>query len=117
MAPPALGSERPKQRSVTGDDTIERQIHDGDLEAMRIGMTPSERPWCRVPVSVLEERLGRSPLKELSAAERLQAACASNGDVVDAGHPLGQEATTEGASGGEAVPAPSSDGRPPVFSL
>jgi len=58
------------------DDTVRRQIREGDLEAVQIGTTPQGRPRYRVPAAVVEERLGRSTLKPPSAAERLQAAFA-----------------------------------------
>lgn len=59
------------------DDTVRRQIREGDLEAVQIGTTPTGRPRYRVPVAVVEARLGRSTLQPPSAAERLQAAFAT----------------------------------------
>ncbi|SMB81269.1 helix-turn-helix domain-containing protein [Deinococcus hopiensis] len=58
------------------DDTVRRQIREGDLGAVRIGTTPTGRPRYRIPAAVVEARLGRSTLQAPSAAERLQAAFA-----------------------------------------
>jgi len=58
------------------DDTVRRQIREGDLGAVQIGTTPTGRPRYRIPTAVVEERLGRSTLPAPSAAERLQAAFA-----------------------------------------
>ena len=58
------------------DDTVRRQIREGDLGAVHIGTTPTGRPRYRIPVAAVEERLGRTTLQTPSAAERLQAAFA-----------------------------------------
>ncbi|MDL2343623.1 helix-turn-helix domain-containing protein [Deinococcus sp. MIMF12] len=58
------------------EDTVRRQIREGDLEAVRIGTTPTGRPRYRVPAVVVEARLGRSTLQPPSAAERLHEAFA-----------------------------------------
>lgn len=58
------------------DDTVRRQIREGDLEAVQIGTTPTGRPRYRVPTAVVEARLGRRTVQIPSAGERLQAAFA-----------------------------------------
>ena len=57
------------------DDTVRRQIREGDLGAVQIGTTRTGRPRYRIPAAIVEERLGRTTLPS-SAAQRLQAAFA-----------------------------------------
>ena len=59
------------------DDTLRRQIREGDLEAVQIGTTHSGRARYRVLAEVIETRLGRSTLQTPPALERLQQAFAT----------------------------------------
>ena len=53
------------------DDTVRRQIREGDLEAVRIGTTPKGRPRYRIAAEVVEQKLGQSSTAP-SALERLR---------------------------------------------
>ncbi|WP_293912878.1 helix-turn-helix domain-containing protein [Deinococcus sp.] len=58
---------------VSGD-TVRRQIREGDLPAVRIGVTPAGRPRYRVPSQAVQSRLGEySPHGEPVAADPLEA--------------------------------------------
>lgn len=59
------------------DDTVRRQIREGDLGAVQIGTTPTGRPRYRIPAATVEARLGRSTLQTPSTGERLQVAFAT----------------------------------------
>lgn len=58
------------------DDTVRRQIREGDLEAVRIGTTPKGRPRYRIPSAVVEQKLRQSTLSQPSALDRLREAFA-----------------------------------------
>ncbi len=53
------------------DDTVRRQIREGDLEAVRIGTTPKGRPRYRIAAEVVEQKLGQSSAAP-SALERFR---------------------------------------------
>ncbi|KQR15459.1 helix-turn-helix domain-containing protein [Deinococcus sp. Leaf326] len=59
------------------DDTVRRQIREGDLGAVQIGTTPTGRPRYRIPAAMVEARLRRSTLQAPSTGEQLQAAFAT----------------------------------------
>ncbi|BDP41440.1 hypothetical protein DAETH_14090 [Deinococcus aetherius] len=58
------------------DDTVRRQIREGDLEAIRIGTTPKGRPRYRILSTVVEQKLKQSTLSQSSALDRLREAFA-----------------------------------------
>ena len=68
--------EAAKQLHVS-DDTVRRQIREGDLEAVQIGTTPTGRPRYRIPAQVVAQRLN-TPAQATSAPalDRLRAAFA-----------------------------------------
>jgi excisionase family DNA binding protein len=56
---------------VSGD-TVRRQIREGDLPAIRIGVTPAGRPRYRVPSQAVQSRLGEySTQGEVAATDPL----------------------------------------------
>ena len=54
------------------DDTVRRQIKEGDLEAVQIGTTPKGRPRYRIPKAAVEHKLGRRPPLKTPALDRLR---------------------------------------------
>ncbi len=56
------------------DDTVRRQIKEGDLEAIQIGTTPKGRPRYRIPSAVVEHKLSRRTTMETPALDRLREA-------------------------------------------
>lgn len=54
------------------DDTVRRQIKEGDLEAIQIGTTPTGRPRYRIPKAAVEDRLGRRVPVATPALDRLR---------------------------------------------
>lgn len=56
------------------DDTVRRQIKEGDLEAIQIGTTPKGRPRYRIPQAVVEDKLGRRTTVKTPSLDRLREA-------------------------------------------
>ncbi|WP_102126042.1 helix-turn-helix domain-containing protein [Deinococcus planocerae] len=54
------------------DDTVRRQIREGDLEAIQIGTTPTGRPRYRVPKAAVDARLGRRVPVATPSLDRLR---------------------------------------------
>lgn len=54
------------------DDTVRRQIREGDLEAIRIGTTPKGRPRYRIHADVVEQKLSQSTAAPVSALDRFR---------------------------------------------
>jgi len=54
------------------DDTVRRQIKEGDLEAIQIGTTPTGRPRYRIPKAAVEHKLRRSAPVETPALDQLR---------------------------------------------
>lgn len=54
------------------DDTLRRQIREGDLEAIQIGTTPTGRPRYRIPRTAVDDRLGRRVPVVTPALDRLR---------------------------------------------
>ena len=54
------------------DDTVRRQIREGDLEAIRIGTTPKGRPRYRIHADVVEQKLSQSTAAPVSAIDRFR---------------------------------------------
>ena len=54
------------------DDTVRRQIREGDLEAIQIGTTPTGRPRYRIPKAAVEDRLRRRVPVATPALDRLR---------------------------------------------
>lgn len=54
------------------DDTVRRQIREGDLPAVQIGTTPTGRARYRVAAQIIDQRLGRSTVDDPSPLQRLQ---------------------------------------------
>ncbi|WP_407573004.1 helix-turn-helix domain-containing protein [Deinococcus altitudinis] len=60
------------QRLHLSDDTVRRQIREGDLPAIRLGTTPTGRARYRISQAVVDGLLNRAAVPTRSAAERLQ---------------------------------------------
>jgi excisionase family DNA binding protein len=60
------------QRLQLSDDTVRRQIREGDLPAIRLGTTPAGRARYRISQAVIDGLLSQAAPPVPSAAERLQ---------------------------------------------
>ena len=60
------------QRLHLSDDTVRRQIREGDLPAIRLGTTPKGRARYRISQEVVDGLLNQAVVPVPSAAERLQ---------------------------------------------
>ena len=60
------------QRLHLSDDTVRRQIREGDLPAIRLGTTPKGRARYRISQAVVDGLLNQAAVPAPSAAERLQ---------------------------------------------
>lgn len=60
------------QRLHLSDDTVRRQIREGDLPAIRLGTTPKGRARYRISQAVIDGLLNQAAPPIPSAAERLQ---------------------------------------------
>ncbi|WP_027482279.1 helix-turn-helix domain-containing protein [Deinococcus pimensis] len=60
------------QRLHVSDDTVRRQIREGDLEAVQIGTTPKGRPRLRVPAAAVERKLRQRVAHPTPSLERLR---------------------------------------------
>ena len=56
------------------DDTVRRQIREGDLEAIQIGTTPKGRPRLRVPSEAVERKLRQRVPLVTPSVDRLREA-------------------------------------------
>lgn len=54
------------------DDTVRRQIKEGDLEAIQIGTTPKGRPRYRIPKAAVEHKLRPRVPVETPALDQLR---------------------------------------------
>lgn len=62
------------------DDTVRRQIREGDLEAILIGTTPKGRPRYRIAADIVEQKLSQSTAAAPSALDRFRDLFAGLGD-------------------------------------
>ena len=60
------------QQLHLSDDTVRRQIREGDLPAIRLGTTPKGRARYRISQAVIDGLLNQAAVQTPSAAERLQ---------------------------------------------
>lgn len=56
------------------DDTVRRQIREGDLEAIQIGTTPKGRPRLRVPSAAVQQKLRQRVPRATPSLDRLREA-------------------------------------------